>query len=733
MIPGLSDANALSKNTITRTYSVGGREITLESGSLARLAQGSCVIRDTAGNYLLTTAGISLTPKQASFFPLTVEFVERFYATGKIGGNKFNKREARPSESAILNSRLIDRPIRPMFPSGVQNEVQIIATILSSSGVSDFGFYGITGTSLSLMLAGVAEFEGPVAGARIALTTTGEMIFDPTFAELAAARIDLTLAGTVDAITMVEAQAGEASEAEMLQVFEYGHACIRELIAAQQDFVQIYKEVHALPLVTLTCSIPNEDTVARVRAFVTQELIAPLFNTGKSEFHDRLTELEDATIAHLALTTVDIPLADSTEWELSTQGVPSDSEIREIVYSVVKWYMRQAVLEQKIRLDGRTPKEIRPLRSSVEILPRTHGSALFERGITQILSVATLGGPGDIQIVDDLYEESSKRYIHHYNFPPYSVGEVKPLRWVWRREVGHGRLAEKALEPVLPSLVNFPYFIRVVSETMTCNGSSSMASVCGSSLALMDAGVPISRPVAGIAMGMIYDEATHEFVVLSDIQAQEDFLGDLDFKIAATKQGITALQMDCKIAGLSLAVISAIFAQARVSLGEIRASMALALSTSRKDLSAYAPSIFSILVPEAKMREVIGKGGEMIQSIERDYKVEVNLADDGQCSITARNQATGQAALAAIARIIKDDEVGDMLSGKIVKILDGVGAIVEWAKWKSGMLHISKLGVTERVEDISQYLAVGQEVNVKIITIDKEKGRIGLERVITTI
>jgi polyribonucleotide nucleotidyltransferase len=348
---------------------------------------------------------------------------------------------------------------------------------------------------------------------------------------------------------MVEAQAGEASEAEMLRVFEYGHACIRELIAAQQDFVRVYGMSHALPAVTLTCRVPSWETESRVAEFITQDLITPLFNTGKSEFHDRLEELEEATIAYLTSVSSETAIVDVTAWESNTQIVPSDSEIREVVYSVVKQYMRQAILGQKIRLDGRTPTEIRPLRSSVGTLPRTHGSALFERGITQILSVATLGGPGDIQIVDDLYEESTKRYIHHYNFPPYSVGEVKPLRGVGRREVGHGRLAEKALEPVLPTLADFPYFIRVVSETLTCNGSSSMASVCGSSLALMDAGVPIARPVAGIAMGMIYDDETNAFVVLSDIQAQEDFLGDLDFKIAATEQGITALQMDCKIAG----------------------------------------------------------------------------------------------------------------------------------------------------------------------------------------
>jgi polyribonucleotide nucleotidyltransferase len=336
MISGLSDANALSKNTVTGTYTVGGREITLESGLLAKLAQGSCVVRNSAGNYLLTTAGISPTPKDSSFLPLTVEFVERFYATGKIGGNKFSKRESRPSETAVLNSRLIDRPIRPMFPKGVQNEVQIIATILSSSGVSDFGFYGITGASLSLMLAGVSEFEGPVAGARVALMPNGEIIFDPSFAELTLARVDLTVAGTIDAITMVEAQAGEASEAEMLQVFEYGHACIRELIAAQQDFVRVYSASHALPVVTLTCRTPHEDLIARVEAFITQDLITPLFNTGKSEFHDRLEQLEEATIAHLSLIAPEMADTNTRDPAVAIQEVPSDSEIREVVYSVVK-------------------------------------------------------------------------------------------------------------------------------------------------------------------------------------------------------------------------------------------------------------------------------------------------------------------------------------------------------------------------------------------------------------
>jgi polyribonucleotide nucleotidyltransferase len=349
---------------------------------------------------------------------------------------------------------------------------------------------------------------------------TGECIFDPTFLELAGAKLDLTIAGTADAITMVESQAQEVDEATMLAAFTFAHGCIREICQAQRDFLEAYRSVHTIPVCTLTLASQDKELQEQVRHLVTKERITPLFHTGKSEFYDRLADLEEQVLGDLGY----------------NQDEPNDAidlgAVSEHVYSAVKEHMRESVLERRIRLDGRKPDEIRPLRSSVGILPRTHGSGLFERGVTQVLSVTTLGGPGDIQIVDDMFEENTKRYIHHYNFPPYSVGEVRALRGVGRREVGHGRLAEKALEPVLPALERFPYFIRVVSETLTCNGSSSMASVCGSTLSLMDAGVPITRPVAGVAMGMIFDENTRSYVILSDIQAQEDFLGDLDFKIA---------------------------------------------------------------------------------------------------------------------------------------------------------------------------------------------------------
>lgn len=385
------------------------------------------------------------------------------------------------------------------------------------------------------MLAGASQFEGPVSGVRVALLSDGQFVFDPDFEQLSGAKLDLTIAGTEDAITMVESQANEVDESVMVQAFVYAHGLVRELCQAQREFLKAYQASHPIPEIIFDLKALDTELVSKVEACISEERICPLYRTGKTEFYDRLSELEELVLKDLGYD------------ENAEENSVEKSDVVEAVYGVVRSHMRNSVLEKKERLDGRNPTEVRPLQSTVGILPRTHGSGLFERGVTQVLSVTTLGGPGDVQIIDDMYEEDTKRYIHHYNFPPFSVGEVRALRGVGRREVGHGRLAEKALEPVLPDMEEFPYFIRVVSETLTCNGSSSMASVCGSTLSLMDAGVPIKRPVAGVAMGMIFDETTRKYVVLSDIQAQEDFLGDLDFKVARTEVGITALQMDCKI------------------------------------------------------------------------------------------------------------------------------------------------------------------------------------------
>lgn len=715
MIQGLSDQNALNKATISRTYDIGGKKITFESGKLALLADGAVVIRDEDGNYLLTTAGVKQEVNMnAGFFPLSVEFQEKYYAAGKIGGNRFMKREGRPSDTAILNSRLIDRPIRPMFPKGTINDIQIISTILSSSGASDYGFYGITGASLALQLAGVTEFEWPVAGVRIALMND-TFIFDPSMDDLLTTSLDLTVAGTDDAITMVESQGQEVDEATMLRAFEFAHAIVREFIKAQKDFITLYHTAHPILKQKLYVKSHNDELKDQIDALITDKRITELYHLGKSDFHTALTVLEDEIKASLGYT--------EDTAELTGQA------IEEAVYKVLKKHMRKNVLSSGLRLDGRKADEVRPIRGTFGILPRTHGSALFQRGITQALTITTLGWPGDIQIVDDMYEESTKRYIHHYNFPPFSVGEVRPLRGVGRREIGHGRLAEKALLPVLPPLDTFPYFIRTVSEVTTCNGSSSMASICGSTMSLMDAGVPIRALVSGIAMGMIYDDETGKYVVLSDIQAQEDFLGDLDFKVARTDKGITALQMDCKIKGLGIEVLGKVFEQAKGALAHIRTEMTRELSSPRPNLSPYAPFILSIMIPVDRIREVIGKGGEMIQKITKNFNVEVDITDEGMVSVTAKNGESGNAAIEFITKLLKDIEPGETYTGKIGKILEGVGAIVDLGSGKSGMIHISKIA-KERVTNIEHFVKLGDMVTVKVLTVDKEKGRIGLERII---
>lgn len=733
MIVWLKDKTALDRVVVTKAYKIGNKNITFESGRLALFATGSVVISDEVGNFLLTTTGIG-NPKDGDFFPLTVEFQEKYYANGKIGGNRFMKREGRPSEASILNSRMIDRPIRPMFPKNTRTDTQIISTIMSSSGLSDFWWYGVTGASLSIMLAGVEEFEGPIAAVRITSDESGNFIFDPTFEQIEGAHLDLTVAGTLDAITMVESQGNEVNNDLMVKAFEYAHSIIKNLCTAQKDFLAEYMKIHILPKTKLAIVGINPQVVTIVRWVIKDEDIQKLYWLWKLEFHDAVKEIVDSIKVHFEW---------HIKWEprtclvdnhtipvyVATEDIFSMWEIADAVKDTIKDHMRKSVLETHTRLDGRKPSDVRPVRATAPILPRAHGSALFERGVTQVLSIATLGGPSDIQLIDDMYEEDTKRYIHHYNFPPFSVGEVKPLRWVGRREVGHGRLAEKALEPVLPPQSDFPYMIRVVSETTTCNGSSSMASVCGSTMALMDAGVPITSMVAWVAMGMIYDEESGRYEILADIQAQEDFLGDMDFKIARTEKGITALQMDCKIAGLSLEVIKQVFEKSVDACGYIMGEMQKCLAEPRTELSPLAPFLLAVFVPEEKMREVIGKGGETIQRIEKDYWVEVNLEDDGNCTVTAKTQEAGRAAIEFIKWILKDIEVGDIYEGRIIKILDTVGAIVEISKGKEGMIHISKFGVKERIDNVNTVATMGEIVKVRVYAVDKEKGRVGLEKI----
>lgn len=733
MFEHLKDSNARDRKIVSKTYNIAGKNITFETGRLALFAQGSVVIKDEEWNFLLTTAGIG-SARDGDFFPLTVEYQEKYYASGKIGGNRFSKREGRPSESAILNSRLIDRPIRPMFPKWTRTEVQIISTIMSSSGVSDFGWYGITGASLSLLLSGVEGFEWAVSGVRIASDEEGNFIFDPTFEQLEKSHLDLTVAGTTGTITMVESQWNQVSNELMLKAFSFAHSVIVSLCEAQNDFVNEVKKFYEIPVLPLVISEENPEISAKVQNLVSREDLDSLYNLGKVEFYQKYNELVEKISINFVKNNFENENSENLDFDLAKKILEENeikiSLISDAIKDIVKSDMRAKVLNENIRLDGRKPNEVRPVSSMVGLLPRTHGSGLFERWVTQVLSVTTLGGPSDIQIVDDMYEEDLKRYIHHYNFPPFSVGEVRPLRGVGRREVGHGRLAEKALEPVLPSETDFPYMIRVVSETKTCNGSSSMASVCGSTLSLMDAGVPIKAMVAGVAMGMIFDEETGKYVILSDIQAQEDFLGDMDFKVARTDVGITALQMDCKISGLSMEVIASVFEQSVDAISYIMGEMKSCISSPRAELSPYAPFLLAIFVPEDKMREVIGKGGETIQWIEKNFWVDVDLQDDGHCTITAKTQEAGQNALNFIKNILKDIEIGDEYEGKIIKILDTVGAIVELGKGKEWMIHISKFGTTERLENVNTVAKVGDIVKVRVYKIEKDKNRIGLEKIV---
>ncbi|MDD3646442.1 MAG: polyribonucleotide nucleotidyltransferase [Candidatus Gracilibacteria bacterium] len=727
---GLSDANATKIKPLVKTYIIGGKEITFESGKLGLLINGCVTISDKNGNVLLITAGFKEegVNTEADFFPLVVDYQEKFYATGKIGGNRFQRREGRPSDTATLTARLIDRPIRPMFPKGIVNDTQVIASVMSSSGESDLGFFAITGASLTLMMAGT-PFEGPVSGVKIVLTNDGKYIFDPTTKEEENAKLNLVVAGTLDAITMVEAGAKEVTDKEMLDALEYAHIIIKEMCNAQIDYITSYKKEFGIPEVKIIYNLPNELLYEKVKLFLTEEKLEDLYGKGKKEFQKILDRFDDEVRAEIKKWE---SLGDlSLEEKALVEGDENLNFVGNLVYKRVKDIMRKNVLLKDKRLDGRTLNEVRDIIGEVGLLPRTHGSALFQRGMTQALTVTTLGGPDDEMIIDGMMPESTRRYIHHYNFPPFSVGEVRMLRGVGRREIGHGRLAERALEAVLPTEDEFPYVIRVVSEITTCNGSSSMASVCGSTMSLMNAGVPIKAPVAGVAMGMIFDEETGNYKILSDIQAQEDFLGDMDFKVARTKDGITAMQLDVKIKGLKMEVFEKAFLQGADAIEYILGKMIDIQPKVADSLSPYAPLIMSIQVPVDKIREIIGKGGENVQRMEAIYNVKISIADDGLTTITSVTQEGGNKAIAEINEMLWKPEVGYKGIGKITKIIEGTGAIVEF-RGKSGMIHISKLAA-ERVSKVEDIVKVGDEVEFEIIQVDLEKGRIGLKRKFETI
>jgi len=721
---GISDRNAPLLKPLKKTYEIEGQKITFETGKLGLLIDWAVTISDENDNILFVTAwfkqeGIN---EKADFFPLVVDFQEKYYATWKIWGNKFQKREWRPTDDATLSARLIDRPIRPMFPKWIVNDTQIIATVLSASWERELGFWWITWASLTLMMAWT-PFEWPVAGCKIAVLEDETYVFNPTIEVENSAILNLLTAWTEDALTMVEAGAKEVSDEVMLRALAKSHEIIKKIIEAESDFMKDYKENFWITEVEVFYNLPDESIYSEIREFLTEEKLEALYNKWKKDFHNEFNKLTSETKEFL--------LEKWYNFDLEDEKTLDESSIWSFVEKRVKEVMRKNILEKNRRLDWRNLDEVRQVSWEVALLPRTHGSALFRRWLTQALTITTLWGPDDTQILDWMMPETEKTYIHHYNFPPYSVWDIRPLRWTWRREIGHWALAERALVPVLPSLEEFPYTIRVVSEIMTCNGSSSMASICGSTMSLMNAWVPIKAPVAWVAMWMIYDEETGNYKILSDIQAQEDFLWDMDFKVWRTKKWITAMQLDVKIKWLSLEVFKNAFAQSVTAIDYILDEMLKVQPKVAEKLSPYAPLILKVMIPVEKISAVIWRGGENVQKMEKDFDVKISIADDWLTTITANSQENWDVVIAKIKEIIWEPEVGYKGTWKVEKIIDWVWAIVEF-KGKTWMIHISKL-TFKRVAKVEEVLNVGDTVDFEILEIDTVKWKIWLKRILSEV
>ena len=684
-----------------------GRVITVETGEIAKQAGGSVVVRydDTV---VLSTATASKQAKEGiDFFPLTVSFEEKLYSVGKIPGG-FLRREGRPSEHATLTARMIDRPIRPLFAEGFRNEVQVVNTVLSVDKDVTPEMTAMFGASLALCVSDI-PFNGPIAGVYVGYVN-GEYIINPTVEEMANSRISLAVAGTKDAINMVESSANEVSEEEMVEAIMFGHEYIKKLCAFQEEIMKdCGKEKREVVLYEIDADLNKE-----VRDYVEERMIAAVRIHEKLVRYGTIDDLTDETVA----------LWDSKEYEDEKVKNNVIKQVKEICHNIVVEEVRRLITVDKVRPDGRQIDEVRPLNSQVDLLPRVHGSALFTRGETQVLSVCTLGAVNDNQIVDDLTEVDTKRFMHHYNFPPYSVGEVGRMGTPGRREIGHGALGEKALSQVLPSLEEFPYTIRVVAEVLESNGSSSQASICAGTMALMAAGVPIKAPVAGIAMGLVKDG--DYYTILTDIQGMEDHYGDMDFKVAGTENGITALQMDIKIDGITREILTEALAQAHKGRETIMANMMSAIQTPREDVSEYAPKIHQMMINPEKIRDVIGPSGKMInQIIDACDDVKIDIEDNGHVVIYHMNKEPLMKAAEMIFNIVREAQVGEIYEAKVVR-MEKFGAFVELFPGCDGLLHVSKIA-HERVEKPEDVLKLGDIVKVKVIEID-EKGRVNVSR-----
>jgi len=680
-------------------YKIAGEELTVTIGKVAEQAGGECIIKygDSA---ILVTATSSKEPREGiNFFPLSVDYEERLYSVGKIPGG-FIKREGRPSEDAILTSRLIDRPIRPLFPQGYRNDVQVIATVLSVDQNYSPEIMGMIGSSIALSVSDI-PFNGPTGSVQVGLIDD-KFIINPNSQERDESEIDLIVSGTKDAIMMVEASAEIVSEETILDAILFAHEEIKDICIFIEDIVaEVGKEKQEFNIFK-----PDEKLEEKIKKYSTNKFLKVINIIDKQERQDGIDEVTEEVLERF--------LEEYPE---------SEKEIKDVVDSIIKNEVRNLIIKDKIRPDNRKPDEIRTITSEAGLLPRAHGSGLFTRGQTQVLTIATLGATSDVQIIDGLGEEESKRYMHHYNFPPYSVGDTRPMRGPGRREIGHGVLAEKALLPVLPSEEEFPYTIRLVSEVLSSNGSSSQASVCGSTLSLLDAGVPLKDSVAGIAMGMI--KSGDEIVVLTDILGMEDHMGDMDFKIAGTKEGITAIQMDIKIDGINREILENALEKAKVGRLYILDKMAETISSPRAELSPYAPKIFTMSIDPEKIRDVIGPGGKVINKIIDETDVKIDIDDDGHISISADNAESGNNAMKIIEDIVKEIEVGEIYLGTVKKITN-FGAFIEIQNGKEGLLHISNIS-KERIKKVEDVLKVGEEVMVKDIEIDNQD-RINLSR-----
>lgn len=683
----------------TFSTELGGRPLTIETGKIAKQANGSVLIRYGETAVVVAVTGTDTPREGVDFFPLTVDFEEKMYAVGKIPGG-FLRREGRPPETAILTSRLIDRPIRPMFPDGYHNDVQIVATAVSVDPDNAPDIPAMIGASCALSISDI-PFEGPIAGVRVG-RVDGKFIINPTLEQAAVSEMNVAVAGTKEAILMVEAGAKEVSEQVMLDAILFGHEEIKKLVAFQE---QIQAEV-GKPKMEFTPYVPPEALSKEIMEYGEPKIHDALMDPDKLHRDKMVSETKEAILEHFV--------------ELYPE---SEIDIAHIVQKLVKKVFRHIITHDKIRPDGRALDEVRPISCEVGLLARPHGCSLFTRGQTQVLNCLALAPLREAQTLDGLGTELTKRYIHHYNFPPYSVGETRPLRSPGRREIGHGALAERALLPVIPSEEEFPYTIRLVSEVLESNGSSSMASTCASTLSLMDAGVPIKAPVSGVAMGLVKEG--DDITILTDIQGLEDANGDMDFKVAGTEKGITAIQMDIKIDGINRQIFEQALEQARKGRAYILGKMLECIPAPRPSLKEHAPKITTLKINPDKIKDVIGPGGKVIKKITEESGAKIDIEEDGTVYVAAADQASANKAIEAINAITTEPEIGKIYTGKVTRLMN-FGAFVEFMPGREGLVHISQLA-KERVEKVEDVVNVGDEIVVKLVEIDA-KGRMNLSR-----